>query len=216
MIEALAKVAEIGKEIGKETGKSLKDFDKRKKTDIGNSQIDQTKKNDRRINSPNIEKRKPTDAKEKNGRPDKVEKGFSETLKDYIKELKKFAEYPETISNKLFDKIERVSPEVVAKLRKEFRLQKNSLIKQWEQKTGKEWPKYKEDVYITNKNGEKVKIRSKGDYYDAHHIKPLSLGGKNTVDNITPMKAENHYDSRGIHRPDGPCSKLQEMAKGKN
>ena len=214
MIEAIAKVAkEVGKEAGKEAGKNLKDFDKRKKADIGDSKADKIKPKD--SNSVNIDKRKPMDTSRDGINPDKIEKSFTETLKNYIKELKQYAEYPETISNKLFDKIERVSPEVVKKLRFEFKQNKNSLIQQWEKMTGKEWPRYDKDVYITNKNGEKIKIRSKGDYYDAHHIKPLSIGGKNTADNITPIRAENHYDSRGIHRLDGPCSKLQEIAKGK-
>ncbi|MCR5049281.1 MAG: HNH endonuclease [Saccharofermentans sp.] len=216
MIEALAKMAEVGKEIGTEAGKGLKSFDARKKIENGDSKIDKSKRDDRKTDKPNIDKRKPMENKEKANKPDKVEKGFSELLKDYIKELKQYAEYPETISDKIFDKIEKVSPEMVKNMRLEFAEQKKSLIKQWEAKNGKEWPKYKEDVYITNKNGEKVKIRTKGDAYDVHHIKPLSLGGKNTVDSITPMRAENHFDSRGIHRLDGPCSKLQDMVKGKD
>lgn len=217
MIEAIAKVAkEVGKEAYKETGKSLNDFDKRKKVDIGDSQIDKMKTTERKENAVNIDKRKPIDTTEKKQFSEKIDKGFAEVLKDYVKDLKKYAEHPETISNKLFDKIEQVSPEMVKKLRFEFKEKKNSLIQQWEKNTGKKWPRYNKDVYITNKNGEKIKIRNAGDYYDAHHIKPLSIGGKNTADNITPMRAENHYDSRGIHRLDGPCSKLQEMVKGSN
>ena len=217
MLEAIAKVAkEVGKDVSKETGKSLNNFDKRKKSEIGDSQVDKTKVKENKENSINIDKRKPIDTTGRERISEKIENGLSEVLKEYVKELKKYSEHPETISNKLFDKIENVSPEMVKKLRFEFKEKKNSLIQQWEKQTGKKWPRYKNDVYITNKNGERIKIRNAGDYYDAHHIKPLSIGGKNTADNITPMRAENHYDSRGIHRIDGPCSKLQEIAKGNN
>ncbi len=218
MIEAFAKAAsEVGKESSKETGGSLKNFDTRKRVDGNDSRVDNMKTPDSSKTTIDIDKRKPIEKSDnKIGLNDKVENSFSETLKQYFNELKQFSEHPEALPDKLFDKIENVSPEKVKQLRFEFRRDKNSLIQQWEKITGKEWPRYDKDVYIKNKNGEMIKIRNKGDYYDAHHIKPLSLGGKNTADNITPMRAENHYDSRGIHRLDGPCSKMQEIAKGKN
>ena len=36
---------------------------------------------------------------------------------------------------------------------------------------------------------------------------------KNTADNITPMDARDHFDSRGIHEPGGTCDKLTTALK---
>ncbi len=198
---------ETARQTAKEAGKNAKTLDTRKPMDSVGPKSENIKPLDNIKDPINLDKRIPKDTFN-------VEKSFAETLKDYFNELKHFSECPDALPGKMFDKIEYVSPEVVKQKHLEFKRNKNSLIQQWEKITGKEWPRYTEDVYIENKNGEKIKIRNKGDYYDAHHIKPLSLGGTNTAENITPMRAENHFDSRGVHRSDGPCSKMQEMVKG--
>ncbi len=81
------------------------------------------------------------------------------------------------------------------------------VFKKWEEANGKEWPRYETDVYNHN---EKL-IRRAGDRYDAHHIHPLSLGGKNEANNITPMSAEKHYDKQGVHAPGSPYGKLEKV-----
>jgi hypothetical protein len=53
-------------------------------------------------------------------------------------------------------------------------------------------------------------IHRAGDRYDAHHIQPISLNGKNEASNITPISAEKHFDKQGVHASDGPCAKLGE------
>ena len=54
-------------------------------------------------------------------------------------------------------------------------------------------------------------IRKAGGDYDAHHIQPLGMGGKNEASNITPLHANEHYDKQGVHAPDSPYSKLDKM-----
>jgi hypothetical protein len=101
---------------------------------------------------------------------------------------------------------EKVPPDELSDKRGEFNKEKTKIIKEWERINGREWPRYTEDVY--NQDG--IKIRQKGDRYDAHHIHPLEFGGKNSGDNITPMHVNDHHDKKGIHRPDGPYGKLSE------
>lgn len=133
---------------------------------------------------------------------------FEELIKRYYDDLKKFSEYPETIidDGTLW---ERLSPEEVAEKRAEFNVNKERLIAEWEKLNGKEWPRYKEDVYVNGKL-----IRKAGDRYDAHHVKPLSFGGKNEASNLTPISAEKHFDKQGVHSPMSPYGLLEKMAKG--
>ena len=135
---------------------------------------------------------------------DKVD--LSELSKQYTEALKEVSPYPETIGEQNLNNWEKVSPEEVADKRMEFRNFKESLIEQWEQLNGKEWPKYEEDVYSNNG----IKIRSAGDYYDAHHLQSLECGGANTAENITPLHAKDHYDRQGIHSPTGVYQKISD------
>jgi hypothetical protein len=140
-----------------------------------------------------------------------------ELVGEYIDDLKANSEYPETIAYD-GEPFERVSPEENAKKREEFENSdpdnehsKEALIKKWEEKNGKEWPRYTEDL-VDGKTGRV--IRTAGSRYDAHHIRPLCFGGKNEASNITPISAEKHYDHRGVHAPDSPYGKLVELSKG--
>lgn len=133
-------------------------------------------------------------------------KDIETTAKKYIEDLKSKSEYSETISDTPFSAsdLERIDPEEVALKREEFNTMKNDLKKQWEQEYGQQWPKYENDVYSSN---DKL-IRQAGSDYDAHHIQPLGMGGKNEVANITPLHAEVHYDKQGIHAFSSPYSDL--------
>ena len=127
-------------------------------------------------------------------------------VNDYVDDLQENSECQDTVDwDALKDmEVKDVSSDEVARLRDEFKEAKSELKKQWEIKNNREWPKYEEDVYSDSGK----LIRQKGDDYDAHHIQPLKLGGTNTVENITPMRAEVHYDKQGIHAPNSPCAKL--------
>ncbi len=149
-----------------------------------------------------------TEAKE----TDTTEKSLEQTVKEYIKGLKDNSECSDTISSRPFEAsdLEKLPPEEVAKRREEFSDVKADLKKQWEQEHGRTWPKYEHDVYSANGK----LIRKAGSDYDAHHIQPLGMGGKNEVKNITPLNAEVHYDKQGVHSPDSPYTKLDKILGG--
>lgn len=145
---------------------------------------------------------------------------LAETLSDYIQDIKDKSDVPETIPENPIDvaDLRKLSPEETAPLREQFNnLEfKTELKHQWEAANGQEWPKYTEDVYITNSRGEQVLIRKAGSDYDAHHIHPLSMGGKNEVSNLTPLRADVHFDHRGVHEPGSPFDQLNSILGGAN
>lgn len=143
---------------------------------------------------------------------DNPESDFEQILEDYFKDLKEKSECPETIPDKPFDStdLEKRTPEKNAEMREEFDDRKVQLKKEWEEANGRPWPKYKEEVYSSNGK----LIRKAGNDYDAHHIQPLGMGGKNEAGNITPLHAEVHYDKQGLHTSDSPYSKLDQMLGG--
>jgi len=72
-----------------------------------------------------------------------------------------------------------------------------------------QWPTCSEDYYYENKTkGNKSKLRGKGANFDIHHIIPKSSGGGNDISNTIPMHAKYHFDSQGIHTPEGHLSHL--------
>ena len=131
-----------------------------------------------------------------------------ELIVKYIEDLKSNSDYPETIEGD-DTPWERLTSEETTEKRAEFNANKEKIIKEWEEKNGKEWPQYKEDVYVNGKL-----IRKAGDRYDAHHIKPLSFGGKNDAGNITPISADKHFDKQGVHSPNSPYGEIVKLAKG--
>jgi hypothetical protein len=129
-------------------------------------------------------------------------------IDDYNDEVERSSEGGRIIKIEL-ESLKKLTPEETAEARKEFMKQKEEIIQKWEESNHCKWPTYDNDV-TTKEN--KV-IRKQGDRYDAHHLQPLGLGGKNTFENITPMHAENHYDKQGVHRHDGPYSRMVQMMK---
>lgn len=137
---------------------------------------------------------------------------------DYVNDLKEHSEYPETIPEKAFgiDDIERRTPEENGKKRANFQGHgeggrnnpeyKGNLRNEWEKLYGKQWPRYTESNCPS--------IRNPGDCYDAHHIKPLGWGGESTASNITPMHADVHFDSRGIHDINSPYARIDNKLGG--
>lgn len=145
---------------------------------------------------------------------DKEEQNIEKIKEEYIADIKERSECPETIPDNPFEvsDLEKITPEKNAERREEFGDSKQQLKKAWEEIFGREWPKCEEDVY--SENGKL--LRKKGSDYDAHHIQPLGMGGKNEATNITPLHVEQHYDKKGIHSPDSPYSKLNELLGGEN
>ena len=143
---------------------------------------------------------------------DNSEKNLEQTLEEYFDDLKEKSECPETIPDKPFDvsDLKKRTPEENAEMREEFDDKKAQLKKEWEEINGRPWPKYEHDVYSSNGK----LIRKAGSDYDAHHIQPLGMGGKNEASNITPLSAEVHYDKQGVHAPDSPYSKMDQMLGG--
>ena len=131
---------------------------------------------------------------------------------DYIGELREKSPCPETLKSVDINSIEKVSSEDVAKNRSEFNSHRNKIIEQWEKIHNQTWPTYSSD--IIGKNG--TVVRYKGQGLEAHHIKPLSLGGENKGMNITPMEYKDHNDHRGIHSNEGSYKKLKDYAEGMN
>lgn len=147
--------------------------------------------------------------------PDKrveSKESLEKILNNYFNDLREKSDCPDTIPEEPFntsDLIKR-TPEQNAEAREEFDDKKASLKREWENRNGRPWPKYKHDVYSANGK----LIRRAGSDYDAHHIQPLGMGGKNEASNITPLHAEVHYDKQGIHAPDSPYSKLDSQLGG--
>jgi len=100
-------------------------------------------------------------------------------------------------------KYEKLSPAETIKKRKEFNKVKDKLIKEWEEKTGQDWPTYSED--IINKDG-KI-IRKKGDKYDAHHVIENNYGGNDEWWNMHPAKFPDEHQG-GIHGKGAPSKDL--------
>lgn len=148
---------------------------------------------------------RPIKASLENKKPENMES----TVDDYFKDLKSRSDCPSTIKERPFEAkdLKKLSPEETAIRRDEFDDNKIELKKQWEKENGQPWPKYDVDVYSSNG---KI-IRKAGGDYDAHHIQPLGMDGKNEVSNITPLHANEHYDKQGVHAPDSPYSKLEKM-----
>lgn len=133
---------------------------------------------------------------------------LKELIKEYIVDMKGHSECSDTIPDKPFDltDLKKLSPEENEKMRDEFDGKKDQLIKEWEKTNERSWPRYEQDVYSSHGK----LIRRQGDPYDAHHIQPLGMGGKNEVSNITPMHVDVHYDKQGVHAPDSPYEKIKQ------
>ena len=193
-------VKEAGKQAAKETangiGKSVSEkIDISKRIDINKKPGDPIDRIDirKRITSPDLM-----------AKGDVIPNNFSETIKEYIDDLKSKSEYPDTIKNRIDpNNIEISSPDRVKQLREEFDDMKSDLRKEWERINNKEWPRYKEDICNSNE----IRIRKAGDCYDAHHVQPLQLGGKNEATNITPLGLDEH---KAVHSKTGSCTKMVE------
>lgn len=129
---------------------------------------------------------------------------------EYQEDFRELAKGPGDLSSNVVE-WEKRPPEEVAQSRLDFTMNKKELIAEWERDNGRLWPRYTEDAY-DEKTG--TKLRKEGDLYDAHHLRPLEFGGANKADNLAPFHVGDHYDHRGIHRPDGPLARLSELLRG--
>lgn len=125
-----------------------------------------------------------------------------ELNKQYMQQLEELSPCKDTLpalNNTNSDWV-RISAEDVMNKRIEFNEIRSDLKEQWSAIYDREWPQYDKDIYSDSGN----LIRRAGNDYDAHHIRPLCLGGENTATNITPLHASVHYDKQGIHAPGSP------------
>lgn len=124
----------------------------------------------------------------------------------YFRQLKDISPCPETLAySALFtDAWDRLSPEQIMEKRIQFNECKADLKMEWEALNQRSWPKYTTDVYSASG----YLIRRAGNDYDAHHLRPLCVGGENTAENITPLHALDHYDKQGVHANDTPYAHL--------
>jgi toxin YxiD len=90
--------------------------------------------------------------------------------------------------------------------RGEFKKSKDTLITQWEQKTGRTWPTYTQNVWGKNPVDPYKRI---GDNFDAHEIIPNSYKGPLKWWNITPARAPDQHQKL-IH---GSGSSLNQILK---
>lgn len=140
----------------------------------------------------------------------KTKRVLNKLSRDYVDEMKRLSPCPDTLGDmKDLGDLKNTPPEIVKEKRQQFNNQRNNLIRQWEEKNGCEWPKYEQDVYSKNGNI----VRKKGDYYEVHHIKPLTVGGENSAKNITPLHYDVHNDRQGIHAPNSNFSQICERVK---
>lgn len=157
-------------------------------------------------NNPDFDKRIENSEKNQNLGDDigkKVEFD-SKLFQNYVSDIKSILGYriPKDYCNSIKDylhnnELKKLSSEETLRARLEFSLKKNKLIEKWEKETGKEWPRYKEDV----KNSQGNVVRRAGDYYDAHHIIELSYGGPAESWNIVPARYPDKHQN-GIHKAD--------------
>ena len=135
-------------------------------------------------------------------------KDFNDLKNEYFDDLKSRSEYPDTIDDSIKNnEWKKIDPELNGEMRDEFGNSKNKLISDWENQNNTKWPTYSEDVYSPNGK----LIRQEGDKYDAHHIQPLTYGGENRAENITPLHASEHFDKQGVHSPDSPFGRMEKM-----
>lgn len=155
----------------------------------------------------------PTETRSETTESDGPEKSLEKVIGEYAEELKKLSEVPDTLPNKPVDasELRRLSTEELGAMKSEYVTKRLGLIEQWEIKNGREWPKYEKDV--VNERG--VVVRKAGMYYDAHHITPLCLGGKNEASNLTPLHVYKHQSKQGIHRKDGACDRMVKLVEAR-
>lgn len=201
MIEKLAKTVEI---TGKATEKKPDNkFDPDKRVNFEQDKVDKKLEDksfdpDKRIEVPGAE-----------ANVNKLESNVdvNGAFKDYIDDVKLKSEYPETVKIKADEIQLRDCSKETKEKRVEFEKMKRALIKEWEEKYGREFPREQKDV--VSEDG-KI-LRKAGSRYELHHIVPLSLGGNNSLDNLTPMSYSAHKE---LHGSGSAYSKLRSAVKG--
>lgn len=201
MIEKLAKTVEVtGKAAEKQPDNK---FDPDKRVNFEQDKVDKKVEDkgfdpDKRVEVPGAE----ANANKIEGNVD-----INGAFKDYIDDVKSKSEYPETVKIKADEIQLRDCSKETKEKRVEFEKMKRALIKKWEEKYGREFPREQKDV--VSEDG-KI-LRKAGSRYELHHIVPLSLGGDNSLDNLTPMSYSAHKE---LHGSGSAYSKLRSAVKG--
>ena len=201
MIEKLAKTVEVtGKAAEKQPDNK---FDPDKRVNFEQDKVD--KKFEDKSFDP--DKRVEVSGAEANVNKIESNVDVNDAFKDYIDDVKSKSEYPETIKIKTDEIQLRDCSKETKEKRAEFEKMKRAFRKAWEEKNGREFPKEKKDVLAEDGT---IK-RKAGSCYELHHIVPLSLGGDNSLDNLTPMSYSAHKE---LHGAGSAYSKLRTAVKG--
>ena len=201
MIEKLAKTVEV---TGKATEKQPDNkFDPDKRVNF------EKDKGDKKVEDKGFDPDKRIEVPGAEANVNKIESNVdvNGAFKDYIDDVKSKSEYPETVKIKADEIQLRDCSKETKEKRVEFERVKRARIKEWEEKYGREFPKEKKDVL--SEDG--TIIRKAGSCYELHHIVPLSLGGDNSLDNLTPMSYSAH---KALHGAGSAYSKLRSAVKG--
>lgn len=156
MIEKLAKTVEVTGKAAEKQPDNKFDPDKRVnfEQDKGDKKAeDKVFDPDKRIEVPGAEANVTTEV------VDKTEL-LEKNVDAYIKDVKAGAEYPETVKNINLDasQLKDVPENIYKERQAEFKKIKPKLIKEWEEKHGKEWPRHKKDYYLNGKMIHKKEI----------------------------------------------------------
>lgn len=203
MIEKLAKTMES---VGKTTEKQPDNkFDPDKRVNFEQDKVDKKVEDkgfdpDKRIEVPGAEVE--ADGSKIENHLDKAAE-----FKRFKEESIKNSEYPDTIKFKIDETQLRDGSKETKEKRADFEKQTRAFIKAWEEKYGREFPKEKKDV--VSEDG--TIIRKAGSRYELHHIIPLSLGGDNSLDNLTPMSYSAH---KKLHGDKSAYRNLCKIVKG--
>jgi 5-methylcytosine-specific restriction endonuclease McrA len=92
--------------------------------------------------------------------------------------------------------VNSVSGDKLKAMRQDFEVKKNQLIGEWEQNTGRKWPRYSAQDIREGLGGSSGRV---GQRFDAHHVRQLSDGGRNSWWNIHPVTSSHHTGGSGIH-----------------
>jgi hypothetical protein len=110
----------------------------------------------------------------------------------------------EALQERMFEKLDPAAYKVHEK---NYRLQRDHLIAEWERETGQRWPRHSK--FMLNTEGDLHHLA--GSRHQAHHLIPQQFGGPQQWWNLHPLSAENHQG--GVHGKSAPLTQLLKSLK---
>jgi 5-methylcytosine-specific restriction endonuclease McrA len=96
---------------------------------------------------------------------------------------------------------EKLDPAAYKVHKKNYRLQRDHLIAEWERETGQRWPQHPPN--LLTKEGLPSKFAATAQ--QAHHIIPQEIGGPQAWWNLHPLSVTEHQG--GVHGKGAPLTK---------